>query len=187
VNTPQGNNITRNVSDAATNNTPSPRIYDEKKRCWICNDEKHLASSCLNKPPSDIDILPDKITETDKTTTTNESVPIRYWCKEPTLRMVNFVNVDTKGISRCVYLSATINGKNVLCMCDADTDVNFLPYDFVDPKSIKPTAMKFYAANGTTIEILGQARVTVQLANQIKCETDVLISDRLACPMFGKQ
>jgi len=73
-------------------------------------------------------------------------------------------------------------------MChDADSDVNFLPYDLVDLKSIKPTTVKFYAANSTTIEILGQSRVTVKLANQIKLETDVLISDRLACPMFGKQ
>jgi len=58
--------------------------------------------------------------------------------------------------------------KNVLCMSDADSDVNFLPYDLINPKLIKPTAEKFYAANGTTIEILGQSRVTVQLANRVK-------------------
>jgi len=46
VNTPQGNIIPRNVSDSATNNTSSPRIIDEKRRCWICNDEEHFACDC---------------------------------------------------------------------------------------------------------------------------------------------
>jgi len=116
---PQGNNITRNVSEGATNNTPNPRIY-EKRRCWICNDEKHLASSCPNKPPNDLDTGVDEIIEPDIDTATDESVLINYWCREPTLRMVSFGNVDTKGTSKCVYFSATINDKNLLCMSDAD-------------------------------------------------------------------
>jgi len=86
--------------------------------------------------------------------------------------MVDFVNVDTNGTSKCVYLSATVNDKDVLCMCDARSDVNFLPYNLLDPKRIKATTMKFYAANGTTIKILGHSRVTIQLANHVKVESD---------------
>jgi len=113
-----------------------------------------------------------EITEPDIAIDTVESVPYNYWFREPTLRMVSFVNVDTKGTSKCVHLSVTINDNYVLGMCDADSDVNFLPYDLIDPKMLKPTAVKFYAVNGTTIEILGQVRVTVHLANQIKFDAD---------------
>jgi len=70
VSAPQVSNIIpRNVSETATNNTPnSARIYDEKRRCWICNDEKHFASNCPNKSPSDNNIIQNKITETDMPT-----------------------------------------------------------------------------------------------------------------------
>jgi len=52
---PQGNNvIPRNISEVATKNTPiSAKIYDDKRRCWICNDEKHFASNCPNKALKD--------------------------------------------------------------------------------------------------------------------------------------
>jgi len=72
-------------------------------------------------------------------------------------------------------------------MCDAGSDVNFLPYNLVDPKRIRASTMKFYAANGTTIEILGQSRVTIQLANHVKVESEFLISERIACPLVGSQ
>jgi len=181
------NIIPKNVSETATNNTAnSARIYDEKRRCWICNDGKYFAFNCPNKSPSDINIIQDAITEPDLPTIIDE--PLLFdMRREPTLQMVSFVNVDNKGTSRCVYLSATINDRSVLCMCDADSDVNFLPYHLVDPKFIKPTTAKFYAANGTTIEILGQSRVTVQLANHVKFESEFLISERVACPLFGSK
>jgi len=72
-------------------------------------------------------------------------------------------------------------------MCDAGSDVNFLPYNLVDLKKIKATTMKFYAANDTTIEILGRSRVTIELANHVKVESNFLISERIACPLFGSQ
>jgi len=146
-----------------------------------------LSPNCPDKLPNDNKIAHDKLTEADVITAIDEPWTVNEVCKRLKLRMVSFVNVDTKGTSGCVYLSATINDKNVFCMCQADSDVNFLPYDMIDPKLIKPTTVKFYAANGTTIEILGQACVTIQLASQIKFETDVLISEKLACPLFGKQ
>jgi len=144
-------------------------------------------SNCPNKSHGKIDIVVDEKVEVNKThpIDDDEPWPFKYMCKEPTLRIVGFVNVDTKGTSKCVYLSAVINDKSVLCMCDADSDVNFVPYDLIYPKLIKPTALKFYAANGTTIGILGLAQVTVHLANRVKFDAEFLISERVACPMFG--
>jgi len=47
--------ILRNVSDLATVNTPyTVKIYDTNRRCWTCNSEQHLSSSCPNKVPSTI-------------------------------------------------------------------------------------------------------------------------------------
>jgi len=62
-----------------------------------------------------------------------------------------------------------------------------MPYCLIDPKRIRITTMKFYAANGTTIIIFGQSRVTIRLANHVKVEFDLLISERIACPLFGTQ
>jgi len=82
---------------------------------------KNIASNCPNKPPNDINIIQDRITETDLPTIIDEPLLFDNMRREPTLQMVSFVNVNTKGTSRCVYLSATNNDKNVLCMYDADS------------------------------------------------------------------
>jgi len=123
---PQKSNvIPRNISKVATNNTPiSAKIYNEKRRCWICSDEKHFASNCPNNALKDNDITQNKITEPNISSVMDQLLMTNDSLMAPTLRMVDFENVDTNGTSKCVYLSAIVNDKNVLCMCDAGSDVN---------------------------------------------------------------
>jgi len=70
-------------------------------------------------------------------------------------------------------------------MCDAGSEANFMPYSLLDSKKVRHMNTKCYAANGTAIEVLGHCRVTIQLANQVRVESDFLVSKRVACPMFG--
>jgi len=79
------------------------------------------------------------------------------------VRIVDFEGVDTNGTSKRVYLSAMIRDKPVSCMCDSGSDVNFMPYNLVEPKNIIAMSIRSYAANGTIIEILGYCRVAVQI------------------------
>jgi len=55
--TPQSSTaVTRNVSEIAIANTPSTvKVYDTRRRCWICQSEQHFASSCPNKIPRVVD------------------------------------------------------------------------------------------------------------------------------------
>jgi len=72
-------------------------------------------------------------------TTENDFVYTTDLPSEYTVRVVDFENVDTNGTSRHVYLSAVVNDKSVLCMCDSVSDVNLMPYSLVDQKSIRYT------------------------------------------------
>jgi len=99
-----------------------------------------------------------------------------------TAKIVDFVNVDTNGKSKRVFLSAVVNRTSFLCMCDSGSDVNFLPYSLVDPNTILPMTGKSYAANGTFIEIFGHCKVVTQFDNQVRVESDFLVSKRVACP-----
>jgi len=102
-----------------------------------------------------------------------------------TTRIVDFKNVDTNGKSKRVDLSAVVNGILVLYMCDSGSDVNFIPYSLVDPKTILPVTGKSYAANGTGIKIIGPCKVNTQFVNQVHVEFDFLVFKIVACPMFG--
>jgi len=117
--------------------------------------------------------------------TKNEAIKTTVSSIEPTRRVVDFENVDTNGESGRVYLSAVVNGKFVLCMCDTGSEDSFLPYNLVDPKMIFPTTGKSYAANSTVMEILGRCKVEVEFDNQIQVGSDFLVSKRVACPMFS--
>jgi len=76
-----------------------------------------------------------------------------------TVKVVDFENVDTHGTSKRVYLSAVVNDKPVLCMCDSGSNANFMPYNLVEPKNVISMSMKSYANNGTVIEIFGHCMV----------------------------
>jgi len=208
------------VSEIAITTTPSTvKVYDTKRRCWICQSEQHFASSCPNKISRVVDSS-STVTNDNRPEFINPSEPCRY-CKKlghtvkdcyklsnkkatdltPTIvgevvhtvasatdytfRIIDSENVDTHGTSKRVYLGAVINDKIGSCMCDSGSDVNFMPYHLVEPKHIISMSMKSYAANGTVTEIMGHCRLTVQLANQVKFDSDFLISKRVARPMFG--
>jgi len=65
-------------------------------------NERYFASNCPSKVLIDNDITQNKITEPDIPTILDEPLKINLRIA-PTLRMVNFENVDTNGTSKCVF------------------------------------------------------------------------------------
>jgi len=208
VNTPQLSNIIpRNVCEIATNNTPnSARIYDEKRRCWIGNDEKHFASNCPNK------VLKDNVTnstgyDNNRPYLNNPNEPCRYWKKvghtvkdcyrlvhkkiaedaerlrldslQPPVtsaRVILYTDDPKPTRDEFVYISATINGNVTRCLCDSGCDVNLLPVHFVNLENVLLRDCKLFAAGGTLIEVIGHCRVPIRLENGFIIYTEFIIS-----------
>jgi len=158
----------------AGNNDSRPELNDPNEPCRYCKKLGHAIKNCLKL------INKNRKEETESLKDTLRPSPTEF-----TFRAVDFEGVDTNGTSKGIYLSAIINNEPVSCMCDSGSDVNFMPYDLVEPENIIEMSMKSYTADRTVIEILGPCRVSVQLVNQVTIESDFLISKWVACPMLG--
>jgi len=68
----------------------------------------HLIEQEYMMKREDVGYVMMKIAEPDLPIVTDEPLLFDNMRREPTLQMVSFVNVDTKGTSKCVYLSAVV-------------------------------------------------------------------------------
>jgi len=207
VSTPQGSNASpRNISEVATNKTPiSAKIYDDKRRCWICNDEKQFASNCPNKALKDNNTTQTSYNN-NKPDLNDPKEPCRY-CKKfghtvkdcyrlvnkkitedaerlrtdslqppvTSARVISSIDDPKPTRDKFVYISATINGNVTRCLCDSVCDVNLLPVHFVNLENVLPSDFKLFAAGGTSIEVIGHCRIPIQFENGFLIDTDFII------------
>jgi len=60
-----------------------------------------------------------------------------------------------------------------------------LPVHFVNLENVLPSDRKLFAAGGTSIEVLGHCKTTIQLENGFLIDTHFIISPSIKKPMLG--
>jgi len=206
---------TQIVSEISTNNTPSTvKVYETKKRCWICILEHHFVSNCPNRIAKVTTTTPGSNTN-NKPDLKDPNEPCRY-CKKTghtvkdcyklankklaeaaeklrtdSLQPPNAIArvIFSEGIpkptrDKFVYIAATINGTPTKCLCDSGCDVNFLAVHYFNINDVLPSNCKLSAAVGTPIEVLGHCKIPIQLENSLSIETDFIISPSIKEPML---
>ena len=87
-------------------------------------------------------------------------------------------------VGRNVYLRMALNGTEYSFLLDSGCDVTLLPAHFVRGHQIIPTNKQVTAANGTSIELIGEALVELKLGS-ISIPTHALISEHVVEPLIG--
>jgi len=58
-----------------------------------------------------------------------------------------------------VYIRATVNQVEHYCLLDTGCDVSVFPRDVVEHRDVRPTQQPMVAANGASLELLGETEV----------------------------
>jgi len=84
------------------------------------------------------------------------------------------------------YVRATVKGIGYDCLLDSGSELSIFPHYIVNSATIRPTSVRMNAANGTPIEILGQAEVASNFDGKIIISVSVLVSDKVWGVMLGE-
>ena len=85
---------------------------------------------------------------------------------------------------RATYLRAVIANQERDCLLDTGSEISLLPAGIVDRSLVMRTNHTLKAANGTSIPVLGQATVPIQVGSSSSTVTG-LVSEHVAEVMLG--
>ena len=76
---------------------------------------------------------------------------------------VNIITDGRNGVD--VYLALVLGGRQVYGLLDTDCDTSVVSRRVIPNETLKPTAQKLYAANGTEIALISEVKLTLLLAD----------------------
>jgi len=83
-----------------------------------------------------------------------------------------------------VYIKAKVNDVEYYCLLDTGCDVSVFPRDTVAEADIKPTDQRMVAANGTSLELVGETEVWCNFG-EVSVKVKGLVSERVQEIMLG--
>jgi len=83
-----------------------------------------------------------------------------------------------------VYIKAKVNGIEYYCLLDTGCDVSVFPRDTVAESEIKTTNQRMVAANGTSLELVGETEVWCNFG-EVSVKVKGLVSERVQEIMLG--
>jgi len=142
----------------------SPNWFRGNRNCFVCNSPEHYARDC----PANV----------NGNQRTNENVNAAAASSTANNRRVIPV--------RTAYLRVRIGGQACSCLLDTGSEVSILPARFITTEIINPnTTQTLTAANGSEIELLGEARVNIELEPGFVVSTLFLVSEYVDEAMLG--
>lgn len=143
---------------AGPQNSVTGRNRPPRGRCYNCNESGHYAHACPNQPASFA------TTNTLASDQTNQSGPHN---RAISRRLQS---------ARTAYLSVTICGKPRWALLDTGCEVTVFAARHLHDVGTQPTTQKLTAANGSDIEVLGEATVAMVIGNTV-IPTRCLVSE----------
>ena len=86
--------------------------------------------------------------------------------------------------SRSAYLPCRVFGKNRWCLLDTGSEVSVIPARCIPNDELIPTSQTLNAANGTTIKVVGEAKLTIELEG-LTVTTRGLVSEHVDEILLG--
>ena len=87
--------------------------------------------------------------------------------------------------ARSAYIPTRIGGRSCWCLLDSGSEVSIIPAKFLTTGEVRPNTQKLNAANGTDIEVLGEAMVDIELEPGLVVPTHLLVSNYVDEVMLG--
>jgi len=122
---------------------------NSRRRCWVCQSERHFSSNCPSKVPRIIEIRStdndSKINEPNKS---NDDVRTIQEIGENAVRNVVAGNKDDD----LVYLEVMLNSTSGACLCDTGSQLSLIPLRFVNFENIVHKIMRIHVHSDVPIE-----------------------------------
>jgi len=83
-----------------------------------------------------------------------------------------------------VYIKAQIGRRETVCLVDTGSEKCVLPRRLIDEARLEPADCMLFAANGTTINVVGEITLSVQVGD-LTIPTRFAISNNVTEPMLG--
>jgi len=83
-----------------------------------------------------------------------------------------------------VYIKAQIGRKDALCLVDTGVEKCVIPRKLVDEANMEPAGCRLFAANGTTINVVGAIILNVRVG-ELTIPARFVVSDCVSEPMLG--
>jgi len=94
-------------------------------------------------------------------------------------------NTDPRSmLDHPVYLKAYVGRKQLTFLVDTGCDRSIMPSRMVERARLDPAECRLYAANGTTISVLGEVMLDLRVGNEIM-PTRFILSNSILEPMLG--
>ena len=152
----------RNVEQTSVKGNRMRRPRSEVQ-CYACNEFGHFARECEKAG--------------DNVRTQSSSGQPSQLNGNSGVRRVVPVNT--------AYLSAKIGGHNCWCLLDSGSEVSILPSSWISTEEVLPNCQQLRAANGTEIDLVGEAVVDVYLNKDTVIRTRFLVSPFVDEVMLG--
>jgi len=94
------------------------------------------------------------------------------------------------GVDRAnVYLAMELGGRRIPCLLDTGCDLTMVPREVINlvaDVEIRPTTHRMWAANGTEVQIDGEATIPFVMEGR-RLDTTALVSPDIVEPMIGSE
>ena len=115
------------------------RQSDLQTGCYNCGEEGHFIARCPHPP----------VRTENEATRTSGGIPAS-------------VTNHIKG-EKGAYLKVSIQGRKFHALLDTGSEISLIPIDAIPPGSLRKSEQVLHAANGTDIEVLGEANLSLRI------------------------
>jgi len=141
---------------------PRKRASSDRLVCWSCGQPGHIRRNCDQRPPP--------------------------WKEAPMPR--DGAAKMLHGVDRAnVYLVMALGGRRVPCLLDTGCDLTMVPREVINlvaDVEIRPTTHRMWAANGTEVQIDGEATIPFVMEGR-RLDTTAIVSPDIEEPMIGSE
>jgi transposase InsO family protein len=137
-----------------------PSVAQPQRSCFNCKQPGHISRYC-----------PEKQQRTYSAPKTEEAAK-------------GVCGTSSNTAESPTYLTLKIGGRSVSCLLDTGSEVTLIPSKVAGNAPIKPATQRLFAANGTTINIIGETKLTA-LIDAETLEISGLVSDHVTEVILG--
>jgi len=158
--------VARGDEQFETGHGSRPPNHNQRGRCFKCNDVGHYARNCPNggRNAANTGIQADAA----QNSRSNEAMANR-----------RVTPVTT------AYLPTRIGGRDCWCLLDSGSEVSIIPSRCITAEEVLPNSQELRAANGSEIEIAGEAVVELHLDANVVISSRFLVSHYVDEVMLG--
>jgi len=153
--------------------------FTQQRMCYICGDPTHLKRQCPNMRNTG------RASQQWQSTRNNDNASSgRDFNRHGTLNAAATRGLHGQLDNGHVYLVVYVDGRRHLALLDSGCELSLAPNNMVGQRRLRPSQQRVYAANGSSIQILGETDIEFDIGGRMSFAT-VLVTPDVSELMLG--